>query len=358
MNSKLLVSVVALLVGISSVAYALDFGNVRTMFYKAKYAEFLFFTPFEGEGRPSTIPDWFNLTKFNETKSVVNGFLYHSQEDTFRQRIYIKINGNLDINGTVKKTDFKFWSTMNEADCQVFNDQSILCFSEGGKLKINRAGYRWSGEVNNYSVEINDEGVGFKNLTLTGYENSTELFKINVVEDYFKFNYFYVPKTRAVFELDGGNVDYMIRPENSNLNFPFDMSNYTQVQNWGGGKIIKGGGFLGSVQLVFTGNLTGEGLPGQFDGGAALRTDISTYLVEKSFSDCPVFNSTDLYCKIRFGYMHTYFPVHEDQTIWKTYFNLMILNITGGKATVTAGVHNATDLFQISDMNVSKLQVS
>jgi len=359
MNLKILLTLFFLVLTISPLSFALDFGNVRNIIYRAKVVDFKFLVPFDGDGFPTSSPTWFSLSNFAVRNSVVSGFISQISRGEFKGRISILLNGQLDVNGNTKTSSIRFWSdATSNTTCPQFTDQKILCVSDKGYIKIYRQSYRWIANVTNYTLEVEDTGIGFRNMTVTGYEGENQLFKIVIVEDWFKFSYYQTSRKILRFAAVNGTIDYINPPANANPNIPFSLENFTLVKNFVDGKIIYNGGYAGSIQLTSIGAFNNQTAFDFHLDNQALRMDTSAYLVEKSFSDCPIFNSTDVYCKIRFGYMHTYQPSHEDQNLWKTFFNLMILNITHGRASISAGINDGTDFFKISDMNVTKLEMS
>ena len=355
MNSKILVSMFFILITISSAAFAFDFDKVRNIIYKAQSITLDSLTPFDGSGSPTSSPTWFSLGNLIVKRTYGTGFIFHLNDGSFKQRISATITGDLNANGIVKPVTIRFWSDASSVvTCPIFNDQKIQCFSNKGHISIYRQDYRWSADINKYSLEVQDEGIGFQKLIITGYDNSDhQVFKITMVEQWFKFTYYSAPRKTLRFAAVNGTIDYINTPAGANPNMPFDMNNYTDIRNFTDGKIAYSGGYAGSMELVFLGAYnTNNPFDPQMDKNA-LRFDTVAYLVEKSFSDCPVFNSTDAYCILRFGYQHAYKPTHEDRTLWKVFFNIMTVDISHGRATITAGINSPGDLFKISGMNVT-----
>jgi hypothetical protein len=356
MNLKVLLTIFFIVLTISGLAYALDFSNIKNIIFHGKSVDFQSFTPFDGTGSPSKSPDWFTLANYSQKKSSANGFITQNKDGTFDQKITMTLNGNLNVKGSIKPVEIRFWSEPSVTTCKTFTQQKVLCFSSKGHIKITRQSYRWTADVKNYSFELTDQGKGFTDVIVTGYDGEKELFKFDVQLDYLKFNFYPTPRKVLTFQATGGVIDFINPPANANPNIPFNMSKFTDIRNYSYGTIVYNGGFTGSVELSIIGVYNANHKFDKEIDKDLLRFDIPGIL-ERTFSDCGPFNSTDVYCKIRFGYIHAYKPTHEDQTLWKTFFDQMILNITKGKLTISVGFTNGTEMFRISDMNVTKLQL-
>jgi len=341
-------SLVTLLTTISP-AFAFDFSYIKSIKYSASNLQFINFVPFDGNGRPTSSPIWFVPSSFAIKPKATNsnGMIIHSQDDDFSQKISVTAIGTLDINGIVRNGVFNLQSN-SKADiiCSIFTDQRVYCQIDGGSIRITRSGYNWNGQLDYFTYDMIGTDLGFKNIVLIGYKNSQEVLKINIVTDYFKFGYLNAPLQVINFDATSGNVNWINTPtigvKNSGITFNFN--NYTQQKSLVKGQIFKRGGIEGRVELFMGGTLD---IGGNIE---TIRNEVYTYPIETSFSECPIFTSDHIHCIIRFGYIHTYIPSHEDVTLWKTFFNKFVLDIQNGKATVSAGVYSDDDLFKISNM--------
>ncbi|HLC39665.1 MAG TPA: hypothetical protein VJJ76_02175 [archaeon] len=348
MNKKIFAAVLCLVIALPAVVFASNFAYVKSIRF-TPIADIDLLETFPGNGIPQNDPTWFDLSSFTQSKSISRIIL---RNDTDHQEIYLSIknSGKLTVNSRNITATIEIENDNQNIECSEWSDEGIFCSGENLVVKIKGIGYRWTGTIDNFDFEMDGGLLGFDNAELVGYENSVEVLRVNLPASSFSFSYFKHDGTnRTRFTFAGGDAEWINTPTTGlgSSGIVFDFNNFTQTSLGGHGYIRRSFGYGGSVTLNLQGTLDVNGTT------RPIRNEIYVNLNKLQYSDCPIFNSTNILCYVRSGYIHSYIPQSRDITLWKTFPEVFVLEIADNQMSLTAGENSADDLLSISGIDVA-----
>lgn len=314
------------------------------------------FNPFPVPLKPTNIPGTIPLDGFIQKRSVATFSLVNSS-GSFVLNFYGTISGQLGPMPTNIGTITIRNKLNDKVVCDSFTELNISCRGGQMTMTIAKMGSTWSATLDNYtfnmSADIGTDGsnLGFSHAQIIGYKGLNPVITLNLSSTSFYFSYLRNPSAASVsFRLSGGTVQSISQPNVftlRNTNVSWNFSNFADASNGGGGSVFNIIGKTGVISLNLQGIFT-------TNTSNTLRNEIYINFGSLQFSDCPVFNRTDVLCYIHSGYLHTYIPHGIDITFWKAPIRIFVLNITNASSASISGGQNAVgDVFSITNMTVS-----
>jgi len=356
-GEKFFISIFSLLTLLPVAIFAGNFIYVKSIRFTPA-AEIVELETFEASGVPESNSTWFDLSNFTQTRSVT-AITLRNDTDHRELALSIKSSGRLTVASRNISVTIEVANENKNVECSDWGEEGIFCNGENLTVKIRGLGYRWAADVDNFTFKMNGGLFGFGKAELIGYEDAEEVLRVNFYTSNYAFAYFrHNPTNRARFIFENGIGDSHAKWINTPMTglgssgIVFEFANFTETSLGGHGSIRYSYGFTGSITLNLQGTL-------DFNGTVyPVRNEIYVNLDKLQYSDCPIFNSTNILCYVRSGYIHTYIPLNSDKTLWKTFPEVFVFEISGRKATLTAGERSAEDIFRISDIDVTDFKFS
>lgn len=346
---------VSLLAVLPAMASASDFILVKSVRFSPSIT-ISSYNPFPVPLKPTNTPGIIPLGGFIQKRSVAT-FSLANNSGSFALNFYGTISGQLGPMPTNIGTITIRSKPNDKVACDPFTERNISC--TGGQMTMTIAGLgnTWSAALDNYTfnmsadIGIDGSNLGFSHAQIVGYKGANPVVILNLSSTSFYFSYLRNPSAAsASFRLSGGTVQSISQPSVftlRNTNVSWNFSNFADANNGGGGSIFNIIGKTGAISLNLQGIFTTS-------ASDILRNEIYINFGSLQFSDCPVFNRTDVLCYIHSGYLHTYIPHGVDITFWKAPIRIFVLNITNASSASISGGQNAVgDVFSITNMTVS-----
>lgn len=331
---------------------------MNNVIYSGNGGNFQKFNPFAGQGKSTSVPDWFSIQNYSITYLKFDGKIENHKrgENNLVSITRLTSEGFLKINGTSYKTKFSIVSNKIPTYCLKLDRDFISCSVNESKISIfvYRKSFKWEGALKNYTFNITKDILGNRILSITGGINSSDdVLEIDGIKiDKFIATFPSSHQLRADISAVNGTIEWWNKPSNAkstNISNWFALQNFTWNRLSLTGKISHGAETTGSVVAYSKGKLSVY--PFTYDIFIEIHP-----IFDRKTSDCSLFSNETIYCSTNSGRLHVYIPSHEDITLYNVELRnfTMYVDKNVGKVTITAGVNSSDDVFKISGMVLTK----
>ena len=160
----------------------------------------------------------------------------------------------------------------------------------------------------------------------------------------------------------GGKIQILngvYRRDTLTSSVPFNLSNYhpSRTDIWGDLKIVgseSSTSIQGSITIFSKGSFDGIGNFKFLDlGSSTVKLNAAAKFNSKN-SNCTSFNSSQIICYTNISKVIVFIPSHEDLKFFLEFPKTFMINITGSKASVSAGINYSSDIMKIDDFTLGK----